>query len=49
MSKDGNKTRRFLAMDSNQLILVEPHSRLLGWGVVKLAGFLQDVEVNFTA
>ncbi|XKL62954.1 hypothetical protein PGB90_005318 [Kerria lacca] len=46
LSKDGNKTRRFLAMDSNQLILVEPHSRLLGWGVTKLAGFLQDIEVT---
>jgi len=45
LSKDGSKTRRFLAMDNKLLILVEPHSRLLGWGVTKLAGFLQDVEV----
>lgn len=28
-----------------QLILVEPDSKRLGWGVAKLVGFLQDVEV----
>lgn len=28
-----------------QLILVEPDSRRLGWGVAKLVGFLQDIEV----
>lgn len=29
-----------------QLILVEPDSKRLGWGVAKLVGFLQDVEVT---
>ncbi|XP_065203185.1 protein CLEC16A homolog isoform X2 [Planococcus citri] len=46
VSKDGSKCRRFLATDKNQLVLVEPHARLFGWGVNKLAGFLHDVEVT---
>ena len=33
--------RRFLVIDSIQLILVEPDTKRLGWGVVKFAGFLQ--------
>ena len=37
--------RRFLVIDPVQLILVEPDSKRLGWGVVKFVGFLQDVEV----
>lgn len=45
INKDGTKTRRFLVMDSTQLILVEPDHRRLGWGVAKMAGFLQDMEV----
>lgn len=45
MQKDGTKFRRFLVIDILQLILVEPDSRRLGWGVAKLVGFLQDVEV----
>lgn len=32
-------------IDSLQLILVEPDANLLGWGVAKFVGFLQDVEV----
>ncbi|XP_037048540.1 protein CLEC16A homolog isoform X1 [Bradysia coprophila] len=43
--KDGTKFRRFLVIDVLQLILVEPDSKRLGWGVAKLVGFLQDVEV----
>lgn len=43
--KDGTKYRRFLVIDILQLILVEPDPRRLGWGVAKLVGFLQDVEV----
>jgi hypothetical protein len=35
------KERRFLVIDVLQLILVEPDSRRLGWGVVKFVGFLQ--------
>ncbi|XP_055614041.1 protein CLEC16A homolog [Uranotaenia lowii] len=44
--RDGTKHRRFLVMDILQLILVEPDSKRLGWGVAKFVGFLQDVEVN---
>lgn len=44
--KDGTKYRRFLVIDILQLILVEPDPRRLGWGIAKLVGFLQDVEVN---
>uniref|UniRef100_A0A8D8BYY2 Protein CLEC16A n=1 Tax=Culex pipiens TaxID=7175 RepID=A0A8D8BYY2_CULPI len=44
--RDGAKFRRFLVMDILQLILVEPDSKRLGWGVAKFVGFLQDVEVN---
>lgn len=43
--KDGIKFRRFLVIDILQLILVEPDPKRLGWGVAKLVGFLQDVEV----
>lgn len=43
--KDGTKFRRFLVIDIMQLILVEPDSKRLGWGIAKLVGFLQDVEV----
>lgn len=44
--KDGVKFRRFLVIDVMQLILVEPDAKRLGWGVAKLVGFLQDVEVT---
>ncbi|KAL5292585.1 CLEC16A family protein [Megaselia abdita] len=43
--KDNSKQRRFLVIDSQQLILVEPDSKRLGWGVAKFVGFLQDIEV----
>lgn len=46
MSKDNAKQRRFLVIDALQLILVEPDAKLLGWGVAKFVGFLQDVEVQ---
>lgn len=29
-----------------QLILVEPDMKKMGWGVAKLVGFLQDIEVT---
>ncbi|XP_054745810.1 protein CLEC16A homolog isoform X1 [Anastrepha obliqua] len=45
ITKDSTKQRRFLVIDSLQLILVEPDAKLLGWGVAKFVGFLQDVEV----
>lgn len=44
--KDGTKYRRFVVIEALQLILVEPDSKRLGWGVAKLVGFLQDVEVS---
>ncbi|XP_066153466.1 protein CLEC16A homolog isoform X2 [Euwallacea fornicatus] len=44
--KDGMKMRRFLVIDVLQLILVEPDNKRLGWGVAKLVGFLQDIEVT---
>lgn len=39
------KQKRFLVIDSLQLILVEPDAKLLGWGIAKFVGFLQDIEV----
>lgn len=44
--RDGSRLRRFLVIDPVQLILVEPDSRRLGWGVAKFVGFLQ-VNVLF--
>ncbi|KAK3089654.1 hypothetical protein FSP39_005390 [Pinctada imbricata] len=38
--------RRFLVIDKLQMILVEPDTRRLGWGVVRFVGSLQDVEVT---
>ncbi|XP_022213576.1 protein CLEC16A homolog isoform X2 [Drosophila obscura] len=46
VAKDNTKQRRFLVIDALQLILVEPDAKLLGWGVAKFVGFLQDVEVQ---
>nr|XP_002127555.2 protein CLEC16A-like isoform X1 [Ciona intestinalis] len=46
VSSKESKQRRFLVVELYQLILVEPDSKRLGWGVVKFAGFLQDVEVS---
>jgi len=43
--RDGTKARRFLVIDPVQLILVEPDSKRLGWGVATFVGFLQDIEV----
>ncbi|PNF23192.1 hypothetical protein B7P43_G02739 [Cryptotermes secundus] len=45
-TKEGSKIRRFLVIDVIQLILVEPDTRRLGWGVAKFVGFLQDIEVT---
>ena len=43
--KDGTRQRRFLVVDLMQIILIEPDSHRLGWGVAKFSGFLQDLEV----
>lgn len=45
-TKGNTKQKRFLVIDSLQLILVEPDAKHLGWGVAKFVGFLQDIEVN---
>lgn len=44
--KDGSKIRRFMVIDVVQLVLVEPDTKRLGWGVAKFVGFLQDIEVS---
>lgn len=46
IAENGAKTRRYLSIISSQLVLVEPHSRFLGWGVCKLSCYLQDAEVK---
>uniref|UniRef100_A0A2S2QFM6 Protein CLEC16A n=2 Tax=Sipha flava TaxID=143950 RepID=A0A2S2QFM6_9HEMI len=46
IAENGAKTRRYLSIISSQLVLVEPHSRFLGWGVCKLSCYLQDAEVT---
>ena len=40
------KTRRFMVIDSLQLILIEPDNKKLGFGVARFACLLQDVEVT---
>ncbi|RXG57254.1 Protein CLEC16A, partial [Armadillidium vulgare] len=46
ITRDNQRTRRFLVIDVIQLILVEPDHRKMGWGVAKFVGFLQDLEVS---
>lgn len=46
MTKDGGMVQRFLAVDIYQMSLVEPDVSRLGWGVVKFAGLLQDMQVT---
>uniref|UniRef100_A0A3Q2Q9A4 C-type lectin domain containing 16A n=1 Tax=Fundulus heteroclitus TaxID=8078 RepID=A0A3Q2Q9A4_FUNHE len=46
VSKDGSQAQRFLAVDVYQMSLVEPETKRLGWGVVKFAGLLQDMQVS---
>ncbi|XP_034045656.1 protein CLEC16A isoform X2 [Thalassophryne amazonica] len=46
VSKDGIQAQRFLAVDIYQMSLVEPETKRLGWGVVKFAGLLQDMQVS---
>ncbi|XP_021946535.1 protein CLEC16A homolog [Folsomia candida] len=45
-TKETQKLRRFLVVDSFQIILVEPSQKRMGWGVVKFVGFLQDLDVQ---
>ncbi len=44
--KDQPKFRRFMVIDSQQLILIEPDTKRLGWGIAKFVSWLQDVEVS---
>jgi protein CLEC16A len=46
-SREGQqpRQRRFLVVDVYQIVLVEPDSTRLGWGVATFVGFLQDLEV----
>ncbi|XP_053607303.1 protein CLEC16A homolog [Plodia interpunctella] len=46
IQKDGTWQHRFLAVDNIQIILVEPDKQKLGWGVAKLVGSLQDLEIQ---
>ncbi|XP_056019536.1 protein CLEC16A-like isoform X2 [Ostrea edulis] len=46
MRETRKQERRFLVIDKLQMILVEPDTRRLGWGVVRFVGYLQDVEVT---
>uniref|UniRef100_A0A8C2WY49 C-type lectin domain containing 16A n=1 Tax=Cyclopterus lumpus TaxID=8103 RepID=A0A8C2WY49_CYCLU len=46
VSKDGGQAQRFLSVDVYQMSLVEPETKRLGWGVVKFAGLLQDMQVS---
>ncbi|CAG2111580.1 unnamed protein product, partial [Medioppia subpectinata] len=46
MSKDQPKLRRFMVIDAQQLVLIEPDTKRLGWGVAKFVAWLQDVEVS---
>ncbi|KAM7386580.1 hypothetical protein PAMA_009272 [Pampus argenteus] len=46
VSKDVGQAQRFLAVDVYQMSLVEPETKRLGWGVVKFAGLLQDMQVS---
>ncbi|XP_041435063.1 protein CLEC16A isoform X3 [Xenopus laevis] len=46
VTKDGGQVQRFLAVDIYQMSLVQPDSKRLGWGVVKFAGLLQDMQVT---
>ncbi|XP_057604385.1 protein CLEC16A isoform X5 [Hippopotamus amphibius kiboko] len=46
ITKDGGMLQRFLAVDIYQMSLVEPDVSRLGWGVVKFAGLLQDMQVT---
>ena len=40
------KNRRFMVVDSLQLILIEPDNKKLGFGVARFVCLLQDVEVT---
>ncbi|XP_078456459.1 protein CLEC16A isoform X2 [Lampetra planeri] len=44
--RDSGRVRRFLVVDVYQVLLVEPDEKRLGWGAVRFAGLLQDLQVT---
>ncbi|THD23083.1 hypothetical protein D915_006021 [Fasciola hepatica] len=42
----GSHEKRFLVNYSQQLVLVEPDSKQIGWGVITFIGSLQDLEAT---
>jgi len=44
--RERDRTRRFMVVDSMQLILIEPDGKKLGFGVARFVCLLQDVEVT---
>ncbi|XP_054722347.1 protein CLEC16A homolog [Uloborus diversus] len=45
-TKDNQKIKGFMVIDALQLILVDPDTKRVGWGIAKFVGFLQDIEVT---
>jgi hypothetical protein len=43
---NSRSNKRFLVVSPLQLILVEPDTSNLGWGIVRFVAFLQDVEIT---
>ena len=43
----GYRMSRFLVFDESRLILVEPDTSRLGWGIVRLVAPIQNVYVIF--
>ncbi|CAL8071499.1 unnamed protein product [Calicophoron daubneyi] len=44
VERSGNHEKRFLVNYNQQLVLVEPDSKQIGWGVITFIGPLQDLE-----
>ena len=43
--QQASRQRRFLVVDIYQIVLVEPDSTRLGWGVATFVGFLQVIMI----
>lgn len=46
VESEGSYEKRFLVNYSQQLVLVEPDSRQMGWGVITFIGPLQDMDAT---
>ncbi|CAH8666267.1 unnamed protein product [Dicrocoelium dendriticum] len=46
VESEGSYEKRFLVNYSQQLVLVEPDSRQIGWGVITFIGPLQDMDAT---